>query len=399
MAKARAKTKPKAKAKKTATPAKRARKAAAPKTETKRKPAAPRKPQRTAAPRKQPAKAVSGGGAIVRILDAKRPIEALRKFLAGIQGTLSVQEGQIVLGSAHLILAPLAAEHRGGPEVMQLLDLVLSRWAEFPDRSGFHAQELLRNAFAAVGGDRERVGQLSALVPVDAGAELRFAHACALAVAGDRTAMLRAVESALASGVSPGQFRRAPELAPYADEPAFETLLERASAPLIPVDIDPHVSVVRAALDEVTRMLREFGEHVKLEAPATLDTVLTCERVAKIQLPNDYRALLTLTDGMTLTDNRFFGTVDYRNDTKLARDAREFVARIARNGHRTLDECVPLANWGQPNDWLLYDPYGRLRGGGPGYVLRLASEQVALDGLAHALERFERLMRDVLGTN
>ena len=338
--------------------------------------------------------AVSGGGAIVRILDAKRPLDALTKFLAQIDGPLSLQEGPIVLGSAHLLLA-------GGGDANALLDLVLSRWAELPDRTGFHAQELLRNAFAAVGGDRARVMQLAALVPVDASAELRLGHACALAAAGERTALLRAVEAALAAGVSPSQLRRATELAPYADDPGFVAILERASAPLIPVDIASHLEVVRVSLDEVTRMLREFGEHVVLEPPASLDAVLASERAAKIQLPNDYRALLTLTDGMTLTDNRFFGTVDYRNETKLARDAREYVARMMRNGSdtHTVDECVPLANWGQPTDWLLYDPYGRLRGGAPGYVLRLASEQVSLDGLAHALERFERIMRDVLGTN
>jgi len=379
---ARAKPKPK---KKTAKPA--PRKKPAKKPAPKRARAKPKaKPKR-----KQPA--VSGGGAIVRILDAKRPLDALTKFLAKIDGQLSVQEGQIVLGSAHLLLA-------GGGDPNALLDLVLSRWGDLPDRSGFHAQELLRNAFAAVGGDRARVMQLSALVPVDASAELRLGHACALAAAGERTAMLRAVEAALAAGVSPGQLRRATELRPYADEAGFLTILERASAPPIPVDIAPHLEVVRAALDEVTRMLREFGEHVVLEPPASLDTVLASERAAKIQLPNDYRALLTLTDGMTLTDNRFFGTVDYRNDTSLALDARAFVARLGHNGSAyAVDECVPLANWGQPTDWLLYDPYGRLRGGAPGYILKLASEQVSLDGLAHALERFERIMRDVLGTN
>ena len=377
---ARAKTKPKAKPKA--------------KPKPKRKPAKKAAPKRARAKAKRkPAAAVSGGGAIVRILDAKRPLEALTKFLAKIDGTLSVQEGQIVLGSAHLLLA-------GGVDANALLDLVLSRWGDLPDRTGFHAQELLLHAFAAVGGDRQRVIQLSALVPVDASAELRLGHACALAAAGERTAMLRAVEAALAAGVSPGQLRRATELVPYADEAGFVTILERASAPPIPVDIAPHVEVVRAALDEVTRMLREFGEHVVLEPPATLDTVLASERAAKIQLPNDYRALLTLTDGMTLTDNRFFGTVDYRNETKLARDAREFVVRLGHNGNAySVDECVPLANWGQPTDWLLYDPYGRLRGGAPGYLLKLATEQVTLDGLAHALERFERIMRDVLGTN
>jgi hypothetical protein len=85
-------------------------------------------------------------------------------FLSGA----TVQEGQIALGSAQLMLLPIAREGRGGPEVKELLDLVLGRWTTFPDRTGFHAQEFLRNAFAAVGNDRERIARLTALVPVDA---------------------------------------------------------------------------------------------------------------------------------------------------------------------------------------------------------------------------------------
>src|SRR5438045_5009388 len=106
------------------------------------------------------------------------------------------------------MLLPIAHEHRGGDEVKQLLDLVLARWHAFPDRTGFHAQEFLRNAFAAVGNDRMRIARLAALVPVDASAELRFNVACALAVAGDRDAMIRAIEIALSAGASPSAFRR-----------------------------------------------------------------------------------------------------------------------------------------------------------------------------------------------
>src|SRR5438045_7572881 len=106
------------------------------------------------------------------------------------------------------MLLPIAHEHRGGDEVKQLLDLVLARWDAFPDRTGFHAQEFLRNAFAAVGNDRERIARLVTLVPDDATAELRLNIACAHAVAGDRDAMLPAVETALAAGISPAQVRR-----------------------------------------------------------------------------------------------------------------------------------------------------------------------------------------------
>jgi hypothetical protein len=71
----------------------------------------------------------------------------------------------------------------------------------------------------------------------------------------------------------------------------------------------------------------------------------------------------------------------------------------ARYGRSGIDECIPLANGGQPNDWLLYDPHGHVRGGAPGYVLMLNADECPLDGLAHALDRFERIAREVLGTN
>ncbi|HEX8112741.1 MAG TPA: hypothetical protein VF516_33650, partial [Kofleriaceae bacterium] len=139
---------------------------------------------------------------MVKVLESRQPIEALRKFLARIPGQATMEQGQIALGSAQLMLLPIAHEHRGGDEVKQLLDLVLARWDAFPDRSGFHAQEFLRNAFAAVGDDRGRIARLSALVPPDATSELRFNMAGAYAIAGDRPAMLHALEAALAIGAT-----------------------------------------------------------------------------------------------------------------------------------------------------------------------------------------------------
>ena len=60
---------------------------------------------------------------------------------------------------------------------------------------------------------------------------------------------------------------------------------------------------------------------------------------------------------------------------------------------------MPLANWGQPNDWLLYDPRGRIRGGAAGYVAVLGADEVALEDLTAALVWLEELARDILGTN
>jgi hypothetical protein len=343
------------------------------------------------------AAARSPTGAVVQILDADRPVEALRKFLANIPGDISVHQGQIVLGAAQLALLPIAHEHRGGREVHALIDLVLSRWGAFPDRSGFHAQELLRNALAAVGDDRDLVGQLAALVPADASPELHFNLACAHAVTGDRGPMLRAVEAALTAGVSPAQFVRAPDFAAHAGDPELQALLDRVGAPAIPVDLEPHVVPVRVALDSVVKALRELGEIARLEPPATLEAVLAAERARRIQLPNDYRALLTICDGMTLWDHQFFGTLDYRGETPLAKRAREYLELVA--DATGVHDCVPLASWGQPNDWLVYDPHGRYRAGEPGVVLMHESQYHPLDGLVEALAHFEAMARDVFATN
>jgi hypothetical protein len=297
------------------------------------------------------------------------------------------------------MLLPIAHEHRGGDEVKLLLDLVLARWDAFPDRAGFHAQEFLRNAFAAVGADRERIARLEALVPSDATSELRFNLAGAHAVAGNKPAMLRALESALAVGATAAQVRRDPDFARFVDDPAVITLLDRAAVPAIPVDLVPHLAPVRAALDTLLDTLRGLGEQPQLHPPASLEAILAAERATKIQLPNDYRALLTITDGMALWDHEFFSTRDYHGDTSLAARARAFLEMSVSYGGIGMDECVPLANWGQANNWLLYDPRGSVREGDPGYVVMLTADPWPMADLADALLKIEDSVRDVLATN
>ncbi|HEY0477552.1 MAG TPA: SMI1/KNR4 family protein [Kofleriaceae bacterium] len=356
-------------------------------------------PPPAAAPRKPPPARLSGGSAVVKVLESRQPIEALRKFLARIPGDVTREQGQIALGSAQLMLLPIAHEHRGGEEVKQLLDLVLARWDAFPDRSGFHAQEFLRNAFAAVGDDRERIARLSALVPADATSELRFNMAGAYAAAGDRPAMLRALEAALAVGASAAQVRRDPDLARHLHDPAVAALLDRAAAPAIPVDIEPHVAPVRAALEALIAALHKLGGHSRLYPPAPLDAVLAAERAGRIQLPNDYRALLTISDGAALWDHELFGTRDLRGDTPLAHRAREFLATSTSYGGIGMDECVPLASWGRPNHWLLYDPRGTVRDGAPGYLVVFTADPWPIADLADAFRKLEDSVRDVLATN
>ena len=335
---------------------------------------------------------------VVEILDDPHPIGALRRFLDSVKGAATEQQAEIALGAAQLLLLPIARESRGGGEVKELVDLVLERWADFGERRyGFHAQEFLRNAFAAVGVDRTRITRLEVAVPPEASSELLFEIACAHAVARDKVAMLRFVEEALAAGATPAQFRREPDFAPYANDPVLASILARADIPAIPVDVDPFRAPVRDALDSLVGALKELGGQVELRPPARLDTILDAERAGKVSLPNDYRAFLSITNGMRLLDREFMATADYREPTTLAQRARHFVhAEYAMSG---LADCVPLASWGSNDDWLLYDPRGRVRGGSPGYIATLGKDEIILDDLVAALMWLEELTRDILGTN
>ncbi|HSN24630.1 MAG TPA: SMI1/KNR4 family protein [Kofleriaceae bacterium] len=331
---------------------------------------------------------------VVEILDDPDPIVALRRFLESIRGEATQQQAQIALGAAQLMLLPIAREHRGGSEVKELVDLVLHRWDDFgPRREGFHAREFLRHAFAAIGVDRDRIARLTALVPDDASAELLFDLARAHAVARDKVAMMHAVERALEAGATSAQFRRDADFLAYQQDPDFALLLARADVPAIPVDVEPYVPAVRAALDSLVGTLKELGEKVELRPPVRLDAILDAERARKISLPNDYRALLTITNGMRLWEHEFLGAGDFRETTPLAARAVHWMQSAG------VADCVPLACWGQPHDWLIYDPRGRTRGGEPGYVLVLSKDEHPLYDLAAALAHLEDIAREVLGTN
>jgi hypothetical protein len=335
----------------------------------------------------------------MEILEDEYPIGALRRFLDSVKGEATPQQAQIALGSAQLMLLPSAREYeRGTQEIKELVDLVLHHWVDFGERrKGFHAQEFLRNALSAIGVDRERIAQLEALIPEDPTTELLFSVARAHAVARDKVAMVNAIERALEAGASPADFRREEDFAPYTNDPDYAVLLRRAEVPQIPVDIGPYLPGVRAALDSLLSTLKEFGESVHLRPGVRLDAILDAERAGKVSLPNDYRALLTLTNGMRLWEHEFFGAGDYREHTKLATRARHYLE--SSFGITGIVECIPVANWGQPNDWLLYDPRGRLRGGEAGYVLMLGADENPVEDLAAALVRMEWLAREVLGTN
>ena len=321
---------------------------------------------------------------VVAILDDPHPIGALRRFLEGVHGPMTEQQAQIALGAAQLILFPIRREERGSPDVCDVVDMIVERWPDFGvRRSGFHAQEFLRNALAAIGVDRKRIGKLESCVPDNASSELLFELACAHAIARDKVAMLRAVERTLEAGTSTDQFRRDLDFAPYASDPDLAALLAHAEVTPIPVEIDPYLEKVRAALDSLVGAVREYGETVELRPPVRLDAILDAERARKISLPNDYRALLTITNGMRVWDYEFFGVGDYREATALSVRAQRYLATAG------IASTVPLASWGSPHEWLLFDLRGHR------YVLG----DRWLPDLAAALARIETAAHEQLGTN
>lgn len=257
------------------------------------------------------ARAKKRPGTVVEILESKRPVEALRKYLAKIGAKPTLQQGEAALGAAQLALAG------DDVEAAPLIDLVLDHWERFPDQSGFHAEAFLRNAFDAD---------------------------------DDPARLERLLMYATASGI--------------------DLVVEEIPFPAIPVHVAPHMRRVRDAIDELVEELDRLGQPATKHPPATLDAVLAAERASRIQLPNDYRAMLTITDGMAAWEHTFLGTEDLRS-APLVRDR------------------VPIASGATPADWLLYDPYG------DGYFL--ADQPIA--DLVTALHRIGRIAADALATN
>ncbi len=338
--------------------------------------------RRTASP-VPPASPARRGGPVLEILESDAPIDALRRYLAGVGESPTPLDSQVVVRTATLLLESFGRERRGSDEVRQLVDLVLSRWTSLPDRDGFHGTELLSTALSMLGDDPPRLARLVAALPESPTGEVLLELAAAHARVDDRRRMLDAVRRALEAGLLPSEVRSHPDLAARLARPDrdLDALLEFATHPRVPVDVERHVPEVRSALRRLVRTLEGLGVRPRLPAPASLDHVLETERLVGIELPNDARALLTLTDGAELWEKKFLGCDDYRRGP-------------ARIGDR-----VAIANWGQPDDWLLYDPDGRTRGGEPGYVLVIDAAESIEHDLVGVLDLIVATASDVLGTN
>lgn len=355
--------------------------------------AAPAGPPPIPQPRKRSGTSLKMG-AVVAILEATNPITALKRFIAAIGPRATLHDAQVALGAGQLILDPMTREHRGDPDAARVIDLVLARWSSYPDLGGYHAQEFLKAAFLAVGEDRVRLGHLAAHVPVNASADLRLDIAAAHAIAGERDAMIRALEGAIALGASPFGVTRNPDFAAFHDDPALHALLSRSTAPEIPVEIESHLDRVRAALDALVGTLHDIGDTAEVRPAADLQAVLAAERAARISLPNDYRALLTLADGIFSGSCQLFGLDDIRGTTPLAKKARAFAA-----SEPDVDSCIPLGYIGRSTDWLFYDPAGTTRRLGPGFFVMFDQGSALSDDLADALATAASMSREQASVN
>lgn len=327
---------------------------------------------------------------VLDILQSARPLGGFMKMANGLVGRIAKEDAEAFLSCAALLLARFGTQTRGGREVREIVDAVLSRWSALPQR-GFHAEEVLRNALAAIGKDPERYAAIALKIPKGkVEAQLVFNLACAAALAGDEKGTLAAMERALKAGVSPKQIQGDDDLKRAAATPKAKKLLASFAAKPIPVKVKPHVAAVKRALAVAVRPFEKRGHAVKLGKAASLAKIAKAEKVAKVSFPNDYRALLTLHDGAALYDNVILGTADWEGGKVLA-SSRRFVDDAVAYGAVGLDDCFPIANLGQPNDWLLYDPRGAARGGKPGYLLMLNADEQPMKNLVEALEWMGRV--------
>ncbi len=322
---------------------------------------------------------------VLDILQSARPVGGFTKMANGLTGRIGKEDAEAFLSCATLLLARFGTQARGGREVREIVDLVLARWSGLPQR-GFHAEELLRNALAAIGKDAARYAALGAHIPKGkVEAQLVFNLACAAALVGDEKGMLTAMDRALRAGVSPKQIQGDDDLRRAADKPNVKKLLAAFAPKPIKVAVKPHVASVKKALAVAARPFEKRGHAVKYGKPAALSRIAAAEKKAKVSFPNDYRALLTMHDGITLYDNVILGTADWAGG-KVMGSAHRFIADGVAYGATGLDDCFPIANLGQPNDWLLYDPRGAARGGKAGYLIMLNADELPMKGLVQALE-------------
>jgi hypothetical protein len=134
--------------------------------------------------------------------------------------------------------------------------------------------------------------------------------------------------------------------------------------------------------------------HCSIGPPATDGAVLRAQQAAGFDFPTDYAALLLQNDGASLGFSlSVLGTADWLGNSQLLQRGRAFVADSTSYDNADIAGCVPIANLGQPNDWLLYHPARHA------YEYCLNADTFRVDTLAAALARKARIILQTLNSD
>jgi hypothetical protein len=130
---------------------------------------------------------------------------------------------------------------------------------------------------------------------------------------------------------------------------------------------------------------------VSLSPPARDTDIAAAERSSGILFPADYKALLAALDGARFAaDLTVLGTMEWITSGQLLTKGRGFVTSSVSSGAEALRGAVPIANLGQPNDWLLYSTITGQ------YLYCLNADVLAQKDLAAALVRKAKLTTDAV---
>ena len=288
---------------------------------------------------------------VVEILDDPHPIGALRRFLDSIKGPATAAAGadRARLGAADAAAdRARSARRRRGQGARRSRARALGRFRRMPHRlscAGVPAQR--------VRGGRRRSRRASRASKSARAADRRAASCCFTSRAHTRSRATRSrccapSRRALAAGVTPADFRRDHDFAPYATRSRISRCCSRAPTCRRSRSTSSRICPPVRARARVARRRRcaELGEAVELRPPVRLDTILDTERAAQASRCRTTTARCSRsTNGMRVWDREFFG--DRRlSRAHVARAARSAISRRPSTRRPALSDCVPLASWG-----------------------------------------------------
>ena len=156
----------------------------------------------------------------------------------------------------------------------------------------------------------------------------------------------------------------------------------------------PHAKGIKKAMAELVKAIEPLNLKWSLGTPLKKADILVFEKKLGQDLPNDYRAFLLQHDGCKSHGYEMLGVRDFTQKTRLYKRAKDYLDDMAGFGDMHILDCIPLANLDQPNNWLLYDPVGKLREEGPGHLVMLTADVMPIDGILQRLEGWVEYFQD-----